>query len=623
MTATNGNTTGAVNSRVRKDHGRRLFTQVVDDIAHTDPERECFAIPRSSDPKDGWKTVTFKQYANAINHVARQIIANCGPPKAGTFPTIAYIGPNDARYVIMILAAVKAGYQALFISPRNSIEGQLSLFDKTECRVLAFAKSSRVVVESWLRECEMHAFEVGELDSWFPEREVEPFPYSKTFEEAEWDPLCVLHTSGSTGIPKPIVARHGMMAISDQYVVRPDWEGRKFFMKGLGDGSNRILIPMPLFHAAGLYSFLTFVLFYETPVALGLANRPLSAESVAECLENADVHSAMLPPAILEDMSQSDAYTEALAKLDAVFFGGGNLPSEAGDRLVEKGVYLGNAIASTECMPFPIYMQPDPHLWQYFIINSDEFGADWRKLDGEDDVYRLVVVRKDKHPGLQGIFYTFPDAKEYDTKDLYKPHPTLPDHWIYYGRSDNIIVFSNGEKLNPVTIEDIVSDHPELKGALVVGAGHFQSGLLVEPIIHPKTEDEAKQLIDRVWPLVVTANKETVAHGQIGREFIRISSPQKPFLRAGKGTIQRAGTVKLYKDEIDELYENVDQLADVEAPPIDLNSEESLIKSIQDLFSTRLGIEVTLESDADFFSAGVSSLLSEHPREARCEELMS
>lgn len=187
----------------------------------------------------------------------------------------------------------------------------------------------------------------------------------------------------------------------------------------------------------------------------------------------------------------------------------------------------------------------------------------------------------------------------------------------------DIIVFSNGEKLNPVTIEDIVSDHPELKGALVVGAGHFQSGLLVEPIIHPKTEDEAKQLIDRVWPLVVTANKETVAHGQIGREFIRISSPQKPFLRAGKGTIQRAGTVKLYKDEIDELYENVDQLADVEAPPIDLNSEESLIKSIQDLFSTRLGIEVTLESDADFFSAGVSSLLSEHPREARCEELMS
>lgn len=172
----------------------------------------------------------------------------------------------------------------------------------------------------------------------------------------------------------------------------------------------------------------------------------------------------------------------------------------------------------------------------------------------------------------------------------------------------DIIVFSNGEKLNPVTIEDIVTDHPEVKGAVVVGAGHFQSGLLLEPITHPKTEDEAKELIDRVWPLVVIANKETVAHGQIGREFVRLSSPQKPFPRAGKGTIQRAGTVKLYKEEIDELYEKVDQLADVEAPPLDLSSEQSLIESIQDLFRTRLGIEAILEPDADFFSSGVSSL---------------
>lgn len=75
-------------------------------------------------------------------------------------------------------------------------------------------------------------------------------------------------------------------------------------------------------------------------------------------------------------------------------------------------------------------------------INSEEFGADWRKFEGEDDVYQLVVVRKDKHPGLQGIFFTFPEENEYDTKDLYKPHPTLPNHWIYYGRSDSELPFS-------------------------------------------------------------------------------------------------------------------------------------------------------------------------------------
>lgn len=97
------------------------------------------------------------------------------------------------------------------------------------------------------------------------------------------------------------------------------------------------------------------------------------------------------------------------------------------------------------------------------------FGVDWRQT-AEEGVYEQVIVRKAKDPGLQGFFYTFPRDKEYFTKDLYKAHPSLPDHWIYQGRADNIIVFSNGEKLNPVTIEEIVDDHPQVTGAVVFGS---------------------------------------------------------------------------------------------------------------------------------------------------------
>lgn len=43
-----------------------------------------------------------------------------------------------------------------------------------------------------------------DLSAWFPKEKVAPFPFDRTFEQAEWDPLCVLHTSGSTGLPKPI-----------------------------------------------------------------------------------------------------------------------------------------------------------------------------------------------------------------------------------------------------------------------------------------------------------------------------------------------------------------------------------------------------------------------------------
>ncbi|OTB03901.1 hypothetical protein M426DRAFT_73780 [Hypoxylon sp. CI-4A] len=578
----------------------RILPNVIDNTAKEDPSKEAFFIPRSADPKDGWKAITFKQYANAINWLAHRIVEACGTPTPGSFPTIAYIGPNDARYIVILVAAVKAGYKALFISPRNSHEGQMSLFDKTDCRILAFAKPQRGLIQPWLQERDMKAIEVGEMESWFPEQDVEPFPYEKTIEEAEWDPLMVLHTSGSTGIPKPIIVRQGMIATNDEYRHHPKFHGAVSWLQGFSERGPRHLMPMPLFHAAGMYVFIFCSIYYNAPVALAIGERPLSVDLVLDYLKYAGVQGAILPPALIEEMSYDEECIQALAKLNVVCFGGGNLNKDAGDRLTKNGVTIA---------PFPLYYQPNPELWQYFIFNSELLGADWRKVDGTEDVYRMVIVRKDKHPGLQGIFYTFPDIDEYDTKDMYRPHPTLPDHWIYYGRSDNIIVFSNGEKLNPVTIEDIVGSHPEVKGAMVVGSNRFQAGLLIEPTTTPENKEEAQKLLDRIWPYVQDANRETVAHGQIGREFVMLSDPKKPFPRAGKGTIQRAGALKLYKEEIDKLYEGAEALFDNSPPAMDVSSEESLIESIKDVFSSRLGFKGELGPDTDFFTVGIDSLL--------------
>lgn len=168
-------------------------------------------------------------------------------------------------------------------------------------------------------------------------------------------------------------------------------------------------------------------------------------------------------------------------------------------------------------------------MWPWFIINSDLFGCDWRQSKTDPDIYELVVVRKATDPGMRGFFYTFPVSRDYSTKDLYQKRPSLPDHWLYHGRADDVIVFSNGEKLNPVTFESIVMGHPDVMGAIVVGSNRFQPALIIEPREHPKSEEEEGEFIDSVCPTVVKANEETVAHGQIGRQFIALSKPDKPF----------------------------------------------------------------------------------------------
>jgi hypothetical protein len=93
--------------------------------------------------------------------------------------------------------------------------------------------------------------------------------------------------------------------------------------------------------------------YWDTPLALGIGERPLSAEMVEGYVKYADSDAIVLPPAILEELSQSEQSVKALAGLSYVGFGGGDLAKEAGDRLVDGGVTLLNVISSTEYVSLP------------------------------------------------------------------------------------------------------------------------------------------------------------------------------------------------------------------------------------------------------------------------------
>ena len=59
------------------------------------------------------------------------------------------------------------------------------------------------------------------LDELLDATSTEPFPYTKTFEEARNDPFCLLHTSGTTGVPKPIPWSHGLVGTMDAVRLLP------------------------------------------------------------------------------------------------------------------------------------------------------------------------------------------------------------------------------------------------------------------------------------------------------------------------------------------------------------------------------------------------------------------
>ena len=91
------------------DSGRRLLPSLIDEIAQSSPEAPFVAISRSLDVHNGFRDVSYRELARAINKFSWWIERNIG--KSQTFETLGYLGPLDLRYPLLILAAVKTGHK--------------------------------------------------------------------------------------------------------------------------------------------------------------------------------------------------------------------------------------------------------------------------------------------------------------------------------------------------------------------------------------------------------------------------------------------------------------------------------------------------------------------------------
>lgn len=86
---------------------RRLLPAAIEYRAEHDPERVWGYLAKSDvDVTKGFRSVTYRDLAKAIDAAAWWLDGTLGPAKEG-FPTVAYIGSEDLRYVLMLHACIK------------------------------------------------------------------------------------------------------------------------------------------------------------------------------------------------------------------------------------------------------------------------------------------------------------------------------------------------------------------------------------------------------------------------------------------------------------------------------------------------------------------------------------
>ncbi|TKA80613.1 hypothetical protein B0A49_02045 [Cryomyces minteri] len=319
---------------------------------------------------------------------------------------------------------------------------------------------------------------------------------------------------------------------------------------------------------------------------------------------NGNVLAAMLPPSVLEVFVKTASYVENLSRLRWLMTGGAPVSPHAGD-IASKKVQFMNILGGTEgSTPQQLLTESSDYLYHNFGPNS---GVVLRPIS--DDLYELVIERRKGSEAQQCVFMTFPELQEFSIKDLYSRHPdpAKADHWRYRGRADDVVVFENGEKLNPLTMEAVVCKHRDVQAVLVVASGPFQAALLVELRDGAMADMDHDDKVEATWPVVEEANEDCPRHGRLTKSLIVFTSKDKPMARAGKGSVQRAPTIALYKDEIDQAYEENARVNDQGPAISDDATAEDVVIAVRQIIE-QIAPKTITKDDDNFFQTGLDSL---------------
>ncbi|KAL2415810.1 Non-canonical non-ribosomal peptide synthetase ascB [Exophiala dermatitidis] len=508
---------------------------------------------------------------------------------------VALLGPSNLDYVITALALSRLGFTVLYLSTRISEPAYLSLLDATGCRHIVFHPTFQKTVSALkavkpdleiipIRGESDYKYEPSsKLTTGVQEEQAEQEQNLDLDEETK--KVCwIIHSSGSTGPPKPIYQTH--------YSALRNYE-QNMNMKGF--------ITLPLFHAHGLSSVFRAITSIKK-IYMYNASLPLTRQNLLKILHQHQFEIFYGVPYALKLLSETQEGIDALAAMKVVMFGGSACPDALGNLLTEGGVNLVSHYGTTETgQLMTSFRPPGDKAWNYVRVH-EQLRPYVRFEERGGNLYELVVLQ-----GWPSKVATNREDGSYATKDLFEPHPSIPEAWKYCGRLDDTIVLMNGEKAIPIAMEQALRHNKLVQEAVMFGAGKDQLGMII--IASELAADMSPEdLLDALWPTIEAENKAMPAYGQLAREMIKILPAGTPYPSTDKGTMIRQAFYRAFQSEIGEVYAQAESRAAGTLVLSEPELRDYLRKKILELDNSLQ--ESDLADDTDLFSLGIDSLQS-------------
>ncbi|XP_014559115.1 hypothetical protein COCVIDRAFT_35652 [Bipolaris victoriae FI3] len=557
-----------------------LLPALLSSIADQYPSLYYAWFPR--DPDDiskGYRRFTFAEVANAVNAFAWWIDQNVGKlaeeQKNGN-KTLVYMGPNDIRYAVLCLGSVVAGYKMLFPSPRYGSEALGKLIETIDAKVLLSPETPYPVEAEILEKSKggITKLQAPSVDQLFAER-VAAYPFTKTFATCKDEPAICVHTSGTTGFPKPVLWTHDWIASQSQTLNLPLPAGftrHDYHIRYQNDQRGRLLVTGPPFHASGIFNMVLYPLLlgtkpiYSQPGATPEANvdrtiaaleflhteRTVTSGSATETSQKV-VDCVSVMPTFIEYVAKHPAKLDQIVQRShSLRYGGGSVSRTAGDIIVDR-THLVCGIGSTEQGIWPTILRTDDDMkldgrWEY-VTPHPALNLQFRPVseDAGQTVYEAVMVRnngEDLDGYVQPLFRCFPDLQEKSMGDLFLRSQKSPDMWKHHGRTDDLLVFLSNEKFFPTVAEQRIASHPGIAEALIVGTRRPKASLIV------RLEEGFK--LDDVWERIEEVNVDSPLYARVTKDMVIVA--QEPFLKTAKGSVRKVDMLGKYSKELDKLY---------------------------------------------------------------------
>lgn len=214
------------------------------------------------------------------------------------------------------------GFSILLLSTRLSPEAYANLLHLTDCKKMVVGLSYVARANEVQQLSPLATFHMATKADYDLAQPSGPrFPDQRPVNASQQ--VCfIIHSSGSTGLPKPIFQSHSACIAN--------------YCSGI---PYRAFMTLPLYHNHGL-SVLFRALIADKTISLYNATLPLSGPTLVGAMRATQPESLHCVPYALKLMSETEGGIEELQKVKMVMFGGSSCPDELGDKLTEAGVYL-------------------------------------------------------------------------------------------------------------------------------------------------------------------------------------------------------------------------------------------------------------------------------------------